>query len=92
MEGRPLWTSGSSAQKQSLQEVMLDGIAGGSTACADPQLAVDRAHMGVHGEQANDEALRDLHACQSRRYQSQHLYFPCRQPIRVGRRRFLCRR
>ena len=47
------------------QEVILDGIAGGSAARGDGQLVVKRAHMRFDGEQTNDELLSNLCITQS---------------------------
>ena len=71
-------------QKHCSQEVMFDGIAGSSTARTDAQLVVERAHVGLDGEQANDELLGNLRVTQPLCHQAQHLHFAGRQSVGIG--------
>ncbi len=49
-------------EKEALQQVMLQSVPGRRGSRGDPQLAVDRSHMRIDGDQADDEPLGNLRA------------------------------
>ena len=48
-----------------LEQVVFQRVAGRGGSGGAPQLAVDRAHMRIDGDQADDEPLSDLRAGQA---------------------------
>src|SRR5712691_2932215 len=67
-----------------LQQVVFQSVAGRRGSGGDPQLAVDRAHVRIDGNQANDELLGDLRAGQARGEETQHFNFAGGQTIGIG--------
>src|SRR5215467_4931512 len=59
--------------EEASREVVLDGIAGRSTAGGNSQLAVDRAHMEIDGDDADDQPLSNLRAGQALSKQTEHI-------------------
>ncbi len=64
---------------------MLDGVAGGSGAVGDVELAVDRAHMVIDGEGTEGELFCDLRVGQPLCHQIQYLDLSRRQSTGIGR-------
>ncbi len=69
---------------EALQQLVFYGIASRSTARGDPQLAVDRAHMRIDSDQADDEPLGHLRAGQALGEQAQHVHLTRRQVVGRG--------
>ena len=67
-----------------LQQVVFQRVPGRGGSGGDPQLAVDRAHMRIDGDQTNDELLGNLRAGQALSQQSQHLHLASGQASRRG--------
>ncbi len=74
---------------EALQQVVFYGIASRSTARGDPQLAVDRAHMRIDSDQADNEPLGHLRAGQALCQQAQHVHLTRCQVVERGWRRWL---
>jgi hypothetical protein len=72
-----------SVQEEASHQVVLYGIAGGRAAGGNSQFAVDRAHMRIDGDQANDELLGNLRTTQALCRQAEHLDLTRSQTIRV---------
>ena len=71
--------------EKALQQFVFYGVPGHSTARGDSQLAVDRAHMRIDGDQADDESLSDLRTGQALGKQVQHFHLPNGQALGIGR-------
>ena len=67
-----------------LEQLMYQRIAGCGGSGSKAQLAVDRAHMGIDGDQADDEPFSDLRAGQPLSKETQHVRLTLRQSIRGG--------
>src|SRR5260370_11959975 len=67
-----------------LQQVVFQSVAGRRGSGGHSQLAVDRAHMGIDGNDADDELFGNLRARQALSEQTQDLDFTCAQPIWTG--------
>ncbi len=61
--------------KDQLHKVVLNGIARGSTARGDSDLAIDRGQVGVDGARADDQVFGHLLIRQPLRHQAQYLHF-----------------
>ena len=66
-----------------LDQLALDGIAGGSSAGVDTQLTVDGGQVRVDRTGADDEPIGHLGIGQPLGHQAQHLHFACRQSSRT---------
>src|SRR6266852_5099894 len=63
------------------------GISGRSTTRGDSQLAVDRAHMKIDGDHADDKLLGNLSTGQALGEQAQHVHLTWGEPnIKCGRK------
>ncbi len=62
----------------------LDGIARGGTAGGDADLAINRGQVRVDGAGTDDQTFGHLLIGQSLCHDSQHLYLPGRQSVRIG--------
>ncbi len=69
---------------QSSHQLVLKGIACGSAARGDTQLAVDSAQVRVNGMQTQHQLLGDLRVSQARCEQAQDFDFTGGQPIWIG--------
>src|SRR5260370_38003549 len=68
-----------------LDQLVVNGIAGGRTARRDPELTVDRGQMPVDGARADDEMFGDLSIGQALCHQAQHLLLTRGQASRICR-------
>jgi hypothetical protein len=77
------------SQKQTndqLHKVVLNGIARGSTARGDADLAIDRGQVGVDRARTDHELFGHLGVGQSLGHQAQHLHFSGGQSCWIGGR------
>jgi len=63
--------------------VVLHGVAGGSTAGGDPDLAKNRGQVGIDGAGTDDELFGYLLIRHSLGHQAQDLHLPGGQSVRV---------
>ena len=61
--------------------MVFDGVARGSSARGDPDLAINRGQMGIDGAGADDQTFGHLLIGQSLRHLSQHLNLSGRQSV-----------
>src|SRR5947209_18869411 len=69
---------------EALQKLVLNGIAGSSSARRDLNFAVDRGQVRVDSGRADDQLLGYLRVGESFRYESKHLDFAGGEPIGIA--------
>src|SRR5262249_24334445 len=69
-----------------LEQMVLEGIAGGRGSRGDAQLAIQRGGMAVAGARTDHQVLGNLGVGPALGYQTQHLYLAIRQSRGGGRR------
>jgi|SRR2546429_7125525 len=71
-------------EAEALQQLVLNGIAGSSSARGDLNFAVDRGQVRVDSARADDQLLGYLRVGESFRYESKHLDFAGGEPIGIA--------